>query len=862
VRGALLVAGTSSDTGKSVVVAGICRWLVRRGVRVAPFKAQNMSLNSAVTPEGAEIGRAQFAQAQAAGVVPEAAMNPILLKPSTDRSSQVVVMGRPLTNADARGYLDFKHKLLPVVLEALESLRSRFDVVVCEGAGSLAEINLRKGDLSNMGLARAAHLPVVVVADIDRGGAIASLFGSLALLDSDDQALVGGFLLNKFRGDLSILQPAIDELAGLTGRPTLGVLPWVRGLWLDAEDSVALDGPGAESVPPLGRHTLTVAVIRLPRISNFTDADALAAEPGVVVRFTESPAEVTGADLVVLPGTKATVEDLRWLRSWGLDEALRARAAQGHPLIGICGGYQMLGRQIVDWVESGAGEVEGLGLLPVETGFSLDKLLGNPTGIASGLGGVEVGGYEIRHGRVRRLGGDPLIATAAAEGEEGCRVGTVLGTSWHGVFETDAFRRAFLQWVAEVRGLNWVPGSRPFAEIREARLDLLGDLIDRHADIDALLRLAEKGPPPALPFVRARTGSEPRRGRTEGSEGLPAPSAVPADLRLHGDRMVPPGHLDFAVNVIPEGPPEWLRKEMDAALDRISSYPAESEAILALAERHERSADEVLTTNGAADAFWLLAAALHPRHAVVVHPTFTEPEAALRAFGRPVERAFRRPDDFALDPRAVQEDADLVVVGNPNNPTGTLDSARVLEGLACPGRILVVDEAFMHFVPGESESMARRADLPGLVVVRSLTKAWSLSGLRAGYLVGPADLRRALQDMRQPWSVNAVALAALTACARDRITAEKVASEIAAAREALRAALAGLPGVRVWRSAANFLLVRVPDGPAVRGKLLKRGIAVRRCDTFPGLTPDHLRIAVRRPEENLLLLEALREGLR
>ncbi|HEX9312853.1 MAG TPA: cobyric acid synthase, partial [Actinomycetota bacterium] len=314
-RGALLVAGTSSDTGKSVVVAGVCRWLARRGVRVAPFKAQNMSLNSAVTPEGAEIGRAQFAQAQAARVLPETAMNPILLKPSTDRSSQVVVMGRPLTNTDARGYLDLKSELLPVALEALGSLRSRFDVVVCEGAGSLAEINLRKGDLANMGLARAAGLPVVVVADIDRGGAFASLFGSLALLDEEDQALVGGFLLNKFRGDPSLLQAAIDELGRLTGRPVLGVLPWRRGLWLDAEDSVALDGPGAEPIPPLGRDALTVAVVRLPRISNFTDADALAVEPGVTVRFTESRAEVEDADLVVLPGTKATVEDLRWLRS-------------------------------------------------------------------------------------------------------------------------------------------------------------------------------------------------------------------------------------------------------------------------------------------------------------------------------------------------------------------------------------------------------------------------------------------------------------------------------------------------------------------------------------------------------------------
>lgn len=859
-RGALLTAGTSSDAGKSVVVAGICRWLARRGVRVAPFKAQNMSLNSAVTPDGAEIGRAQFAQAQAAGAIPESAMNPILLKPATDRSSQVVVMGRPLTDADARGYLGLKPQLLPVVLEAFESLRSRFDVVVCEGAGSLAEINLRDGDLANMGLAQAAGLPVVVVADIDRGGAFASLFGSLALLDRQDQALVGGFLLNKFRGDPELLHPAIDELAGLTGRPILGILPWVRGVWLDAEDSVALDGLGVEPALPLGPDTLTVVVIRLPRISNFTDTDALAAEPGVVVRFTESPAEVTGADLVIVPGTKATVEDLRWLRSRGLDQALRARAEGSQPLIGICGGYQMLGGRIVDEVESTTGEVAALGLLPVETAFSPDKLLGNPTGTAPCWGGVSVAGYEIRHGRVRRAGGEPLFATAG--GEEGCHVGTVLGTSWHGVFENDAFRRAFLCWVAKARGLDWVPGSRPFAEVREARLDLLGDLIDRHADTDALVRLVEEGPPAGLPFVRAGAGSGSSSSRPEGSEGLLAPGAVPVDLRLHGDRMVPPGHLDFAVNVVPEGPPDWLLKQMDAALNGISSYPDESEAVGALAERHGRSPDEVLPTNGAAEAFWLLGGALAPRRAVVVHPTFTEPEVALRAFRRPVERVFRRADDFALDPGAIPEGADLVILGNPNNPTGTLEAARVLEGLARPGRVLVVDEAFMEFVRGEPESLSARADLPGLVVARSLTKAWSLPGIRAGYLVGPADLVRALREMRQPWAVNTLALAAMTACSRDRVTAEKVAADVAGAREALRAALAELPSVRVWPSAANFLLVRVPNGPAVRASLLERGIAVRRADTFPGLTPDHLRIAVRRPEENRLLLEALRGVIR
>jgi adenosylcobyric acid synthase len=515
--GGLLVAGTASDAGKSVVVAGICRWLARSGVRVAPFKAQNMALNSAVTPDGAEIGRAQVAQAAAAGIPPEAVMNPILLKPSGERHSQVVVLGRPLTDVDARSYRQLRRSLREVVLDSLDSLRRRFDVVVCEGAGSPAEINLRDGDLVNMGLARAAGLPVVLVGDIDRGGVFASLFGTLALLEAEDQALVAGFLINKFRGDPAVLEPGLGQLAGLTGRPVLGVLPWLRGLWLDVEDSLALEAPRDGALPPLGRDPITVAVVRLRWISNFTDFDALAAEPGVVVRFTQSPADLLAADLAVLPGTKATVADLAWLRERGLDRALATRAARRQPTLGICGGYQMLGKRVVDPVESGAGEVEGLALLPVETVFAADKVLGNPSGHAPGFDGAPVAGYEIHHGRVRRFGGEPLLTRSRATGrdspgaggpgaggpeaEEGCRSGAVLGLSWHGVFEGDGFRRALLGWVAERRGLQWLPGERPFAAVREQRLDLLGDLIAEHADTSALERLIEAGPAPGLSFV-------------------------------------------------------------------------------------------------------------------------------------------------------------------------------------------------------------------------------------------------------------------------------------------------------------------------------------------------------------------------
>jgi adenosylcobyric acid synthase len=497
VKGALLVAGTHSDAGKSVVTAGICRWLARAGVRVAPFKAQNMALNSVVTPEGAEIGRAQAAQAAAAGIEPEAAMNPILIKPSGHRHSQVIVMGKPYGDADARSYQELKHELRPVVAEALAGLRERFDVVVCEGAGSPAEINLRDADLTNMWLAREADLPVVVVADIDRGGVFASLFGTLALLDAADQAHVAGFMINKFRGDEGILAPGLAQLEERTGRPTLGVLPYADDLWLDVEDSLALEGRRAET--PTTGDTLDVAVVRLRWMSNFTDADALAAEPGVRVRFTTSPADVERADLVVVPGTKATVEDLERLRACGVADALAARAAGGAPILGICGGYQLLGERIDDAIESRRGLVAGLGLLPVRTAFAPDKVLRRRAGRAPLLDSA-AGGYEIRHGRVERHGGEALLA--ADDGEpDGCVVDGVIGTSWHGVLEHDAFRRALLARVAAARGRRFVPGAAAFADARAARHDLLGDLVARHLDTERLRALIEGGAPSGLPTI-------------------------------------------------------------------------------------------------------------------------------------------------------------------------------------------------------------------------------------------------------------------------------------------------------------------------------------------------------------------------
>jgi adenosylcobyric acid synthase len=499
-KGAILVCGTHSDAGKSVVTAGICRWLQRQGVSVAPFKAQNMALNSVVARDGSEIGRAQAVQAAAAGIEPEAAMNPILIKPSGVRHSQVVVMGKPYADADARSYQALKHELRPIVARALNDLRERFDVVVCEGAGSPAEINLRHADLTNMGLARAAGLPVLVVGDIDRGGVFASLFGTLALLSPEDQAHVAGFVINKFRGDTSILAPGLDQIASLTGRPVLGVLPHVEDLWMDVEDSLALEAPRPEPVPHAGGHTLDVVVLRLRWMSNFTDLDALAAEPGVRVRFTRSVADVERADLLVVPGTKATVEDLERLRAAGLDRAIAARAAAGGPILGICGGYQLLGERIADDVESGRGEVAGLGVLPVVTTFEQTKILRQRAGRCAWLR-TSASGYEIRHGRVARHGGESLLAGDDGE-PDGCRLGAVAGTSWHGALEHDAFRRALLREVATARGRRFEPGTGSFAAARERRLDVLGDLVAGNLDAHRLRTLIEGGVPAGLPTIQ------------------------------------------------------------------------------------------------------------------------------------------------------------------------------------------------------------------------------------------------------------------------------------------------------------------------------------------------------------------------
>ncbi len=484
-----MVCGTSSDSGKSFVVTGLCRLLARRGLKVAPFKAQNMALNSYVTPSGHEIGRAQAIQAMAAGVEPEVSMNPILLKPTDERSSQVVLNGEPIGHLGAVEYHERKPELLGTVLAALADLRGRFDVVVAEGAGSPTEINLLDHDIVNLRVAAEAGLPALVVGDIDRGGVFAALYGTVALLPDRYRQLVRGFVVNKFRGDPELLGDGLAELERRCGVPTLGVLPFVRDVALDAEDSLALDGSRPRPCGAAVADTLDVVAIRFPRIANFTDLDALAIEPGVVVRFVDDAGALGDPDLVVLPGTKSTVADLAWLRSRGIDRALAGCRRAGTTVLGLCGGYQMLGRRILDEVESGSGEVEGLGLLDVETVFDTRKVTRQRRGTALG---APVSGYEIHHGRTERVpascGWIRLEDPAGDEDEGACSPGdgSVLGTSLHGLFDEDAFRVAFLAEVAGRRAKCFVSAGASFAAARAMQLDRVADLLETHLDLAAL----------------------------------------------------------------------------------------------------------------------------------------------------------------------------------------------------------------------------------------------------------------------------------------------------------------------------------------------------------------------------------------
>jgi len=463
----IMLQGTSSHVGKSILTTALCRIFLQDGQKVVPFKAQNMALNSYVTKTGEEMGRAQVAQAEAAGLEPRVEMNPVLLKPTGNSSSQVILMGKPVGNMSAKEYhMGYSLKALGVIKECLDKLGAEFDTIVIEGAGSPAEVNLKANDIVNMRIAKLVSAPVLLIADIDRGGALASVVGTLELLEPDERALIKGIIINKFRGDLDLLKPALDFLEEKTGKPVIGVVPHLDQLGIDDEDSVSLDDKQNDPT-----RELTIAVIRTPKISNFTDFDAFASEDDVTVHYVR-PGEILGKpDLIILPGSKNTIEDLLYLREQGYEQDIIKLVNEGTPLIGICGGYQMLGQQIYDpeHTESERDNIKGFGLLDITTTFASGKVTHQVTARCNqnGFLGLAItcdhlSGYEIHMGRTEFLSSVKHAFTITSRSSQETqqadgvvsRDGQIMGTYIHGIFDNDIYRRSVLNALRVAKGLK------------------------------------------------------------------------------------------------------------------------------------------------------------------------------------------------------------------------------------------------------------------------------------------------------------------------------------------------------------------------------------------------------------------------
>jgi adenosylcobyric acid synthase len=490
----LMVQGTASNVGKSLLVTALCRYFHRKGVRVAPFKSQNMALNSFVTREGLEIGRAQAEQARACGIDSHVDMNPVLLKCESDHRVQVVVEGRAVASMTGEDYYGYSQKLRPVIEASLKRLREKYELVILEGAGSPAEVNLQERDLANMFPARLTEAPVILVGDIDRGGVFASLLGTLELLAPPDRSRVKGLVINKFRGNLDILKPGLSFLEEKTGLPILGVLPYLPNLGLAEEDSVALE----VSRGPEGKSLLEIAILRFPHLSNFDDFLPLEKSEGVQVRYVSRPEEAKGADLVILPGTKTTVADLRWLRETGFEPLLQERVKEGRPLLGVCGGYQMLGEEIQDpdQVESGEISVKGLGLLPVVTRFEKEKVTAQVEAVTAHsdfFKGGTIRAYEIHMGRVTPKGESAyLFQVVSRNGQpvnapEGSQSGPVTGTLLHGLFENEDLREGFLGELARGKGVDLKINPHS----KEKVYDRLADMVRQYLNTGLLEKIVE-----------------------------------------------------------------------------------------------------------------------------------------------------------------------------------------------------------------------------------------------------------------------------------------------------------------------------------------------------------------------------------
>ncbi|EGA70813.1 cobyric acid synthase [Vibrio sinaloensis DSM 21326] len=475
---ALMVQGTTSDAGKSVLVAALCRVMARKNVHVAPFKSQNMALNSAVTADGGEIGRAQYVQAIAAGVTPTVDMNPVLLKPCTDTGAQVIVQGKAVADMNAIGYQSYKQFALPFVLESFAKLQNEFDSVVIEGAGSPAEINLRENDIANMGFAEEADVPVIIIADIDKGGVFAHLYGTLALLSQSEQDRVVGFVINRFRGDIELLKPGLEWLEKKTSKPVIGVLPYLHGFDLEAEDAINNQQVASNATK------LHVVVPVFPRISNHTDFDALRSNPDIDLRFVGQGEPIQHADLVILPGSKAVRDDLDYLRSQGWDSDIARHIRLGGKVMGICGGYQMLGRIISDplGIEGEAGCSAGLGYLDIETELAANKQLSNVSGTLNLAGdAIAVSGYEI-HAGVTEVGHDaPILLQGGRLDGAISDCNQVFGTYLHGIFDSPDAVTSIAKWVG-VSDVVQVDHKLN----QEKAINRIADAVEEHLDLSLL----------------------------------------------------------------------------------------------------------------------------------------------------------------------------------------------------------------------------------------------------------------------------------------------------------------------------------------------------------------------------------------
>lgn len=492
---AIMIQGTMSNAGKSLLCAGLCRVFHQDGLRVAPFKSQNMALNSFITSEGLEMGRAQVVQAEAAGVEPSVRMNPILLKPVTNMGSQVIVNGEVRGNMKASEYYKMKHTLVPDIMKAFNSLAEENDVIVIEGAGSPAEINLKKGDFVNMGMAKLAKAPVLLVGDIDRGGVFAQLYGTVALVDPDERDMIKATIINKFRGDVSLLTSGLTMLEELTGKPVAGVMPMVN-VDIDDEDSLSQRLYRGD-----GQSLLDIAVIHLPKLSNFTDFAVLEATPGVGVRYIRDTRELGHPDLVILPGTKNTISDLKWMRSSGVEAAIKKLVAGGTPLVGICGGYQMLGEFISDPENTeGGGTIAGMGLLPMNTEFALQKhrtrvsgTVSNVGGIFADLSGAKLEGYEIHMGTTTLNEEGKVLDTLETGANDGCWKENVYGSYLHGFFDSEDCRRAILGALAKQKGVSLENPDFDLKAYKEAQYDKLADAVRENLDMKLIYKILEEG---------------------------------------------------------------------------------------------------------------------------------------------------------------------------------------------------------------------------------------------------------------------------------------------------------------------------------------------------------------------------------